>query len=491
MGEDQATAPLKPPLSCPLTGYLWTLNPILYQHTCTPLVCQPWPYFRSCPFPPPGQSAQIRRPSHSLLILSVTFGSASSPRQPRLSTHTRCSRVTTALRPSASMTHSPHGTLCPPYITPLSSGPVLACVALSHLPVRPRLRLPTLTHKGIPQIHARILIATLTLCSPPLLTSHPPPRSPPTSPSTTGELFPSSLARVPAFAQTQFMVCILPCISALTIVSRFTFHILPHSLLDSGAIFGATALATPPVHARLHLYLFAPPCLPVPICPCLPVRLRLPAHIHLHLRLACACPWLFACLRLPAPARARPPTCLCLRTNARLCPPAGTWPTAISLHQPTKALRSTAPPRTATRPVITTTSPPYRPHHHSPPPLPNQKQGSFQKEKEKKRMRPTSSSTLCSVLRTTAPRRLASTSSATAVEGAPTSSTAQKKAQDSLGTASAAATRGGTYARSALGPLGSRLSGLLAYLLSSRFPFPSNNNCQHFFFRMIQRTSNR
>ncbi|KAF8260606.1 hypothetical protein EI94DRAFT_1610179 [Lactarius quietus] len=62
-------------------------------------------------------------------------------------------------------------------------------------------------------------------------------------------------------------------------------------------------------------------------------------------------------------------------------------------------------------------------------------------------------------LRTTAPRRLASSSSSPA--GNDAAAAAQKKAQDALSAASAAATRAGAFARSALGPLGARLSGLL------------------------------
>ncbi|KAH9046131.1 hypothetical protein EDB84DRAFT_1586989 [Lactarius hengduanensis] len=62
-------------------------------------------------------------------------------------------------------------------------------------------------------------------------------------------------------------------------------------------------------------------------------------------------------------------------------------------------------------------------------------------------------------LRTTAPRRLASSSSSPAGDNA--AAAAQKKAQDALGAASAAAVRAGEFARSALGPLGARLSGLL------------------------------
>ncbi|KAI0245503.1 hypothetical protein BJV78DRAFT_371218 [Lactifluus subvellereus] len=70
------------------------------------------------------------------------------------------------------------------------------------------------------------------------------------------------------------------------------------------------------------------------------------------------------------------------------------------------------------------------------------------------------STALRSLLRTRAPRRLASTSSSPP-SAESTASTAQKKAQDALGAASAAAARAGTYARSALGPLGTRASGLL------------------------------
>ncbi|KAH9955922.1 hypothetical protein BC827DRAFT_1140405 [Russula dissimulans] len=72
------------------------------------------------------------------------------------------------------------------------------------------------------------------------------------------------------------------------------------------------------------------------------------------------------------------------------------------------------------------------------------------------------STRLRSLLRTAAPRRLASTSSSSSSSSVETAaSTAQKKAQDALGTASATAVRAGAYARSALGPLGARLSGLL------------------------------
>ena len=60
-------------------------------------------------------------------------------------------------------------------------------------------------------------------------------------------------------------------------------------------------------------------------------------------------------------------------------------------------------------------------------------------------------------LRTNAPRRFASSSSA----GDNAAAAAQKKAQDAFGAASAAAVRAGSFARTALGPLGARLSGLL------------------------------
>ena len=85
--------------------------------------------------------------------------------------------------------------------------------------------------------------------------------------------------------------------------------------------------------------------------------------------------------------------------------------------------------------------------------------------KQKRKMRSTA---LRSILRTRAPRRLASTSSSPrSAENA--ASTAQKKAQDALGAASALAMRAGTYARSALGPLGTRFSGLLG---CPSFAFP-------------------
>jgi len=64
-------------------------------------------------------------------------------------------------------------------------------------------------------------------------------------------------------------------------------------------------------------------------------------------------------------------------------------------------------------------------------------------------------------LRMTAPRRLASSSSSSSPASSDAAAAAQKKAQDAFGAASAAAARAGTFARSALGPLGVRLSGLL------------------------------
>ncbi|KAH8987455.1 hypothetical protein EDB92DRAFT_1875861 [Lactarius akahatsu] len=73
-------------------------------------------------------------------------------------------------------------------------------------------------------------------------------------------------------------------------------------------------------------------------------------------------------------------------------------------------------------------------------------------------------------LRTTAPRRLASSSSSPAGDNA--AAAAQKKAQDALGAASAAAVRAGEFARSALGPLGARFSGLLgSYQQPVRYNF--------------------
>ena len=63
------------------------------------------------------------------------------------------------------------------------------------------------------------------------------------------------------------------------------------------------------------------------------------------------------------------------------------------------------------------------------------------------------STTLRALRHARAPRRFGSTSSS--------SEAAQKKAQEALGAASAAAVRAGEYARSALGPFGARLSGLL------------------------------
>ena len=71
------------------------------------------------------------------------------------------------------------------------------------------------------------------------------------------------------------------------------------------------------------------------------------------------------------------------------------------------------------------------------------------------------------LLRTHAPPRRLPFSTSTSLSSSsssPTSasmSAAQKKAQDALGTLSAALVRAGTYAQSALGPFGARFSGLL------------------------------
>jgi hypothetical protein len=72
--------------------------------------------------------------------------------------------------------------------------------------------------------------------------------------------------------------------------------------------------------------------------------------------------------------------------------------------------------------------------------------------------------------------RFASTSSPSSppsLENA--TSAAQKKAQDALGTASAAAMRAGTYASNVLSPLGTRLSGLLGC------PYPPPLSSPHFY----------
>jgi len=86
------------------------------------------------------------------------------------------------------------------------------------------------------------------------------------------------------------------------------------------------------------------------------------------------------------------------------------------------------------------------------------------------------------------PRRFGSTSSS--------SEAAQKKAQEAFGAASAAAMRAGEYARSALGPFGARLSGLLGCPCPfSPHPFlrTRQTDAPHFLFYVtcIQRTNNR
>jgi hypothetical protein len=80
------------------------------------------------------------------------------------------------------------------------------------------------------------------------------------------------------------------------------------------------------------------------------------------------------------------------------------------------------------------------------------------------------------LLRTHAPPRRLPFSTSTSLSSSSSSSTsasasaAQKKARDALGNVSAALMRAGTYARSALGPFGARLSGLLG--CSSCLPPP-------------------
>ena len=95
-------------------------------------------------------------------------------------------------------------------------------------------------------------------------------------------------------------------------------------------------------------------------------------------------------------------------------------------------------------------------------------------------------------LRTTTPRRLASSSSSSSGSSSSTDAAAlaQKKAQDAFSAASSAALRAGTFARNALGPFGTRLSGLLgstflfftslkAYLTVSVASLPSQRTSNH------------
>ena len=109
--------------------------------------------------------------------------------------------------------------------------------------------------------------------------------------------------------------------------------------------------------------------------------------------------------------------------------------------------------------------------------LPPEKKG-----KEKKKKKDMIVTTLRrSLLRNPAPRRrlaaspfttsttLSSTSSSSSASTS--ASAAQKKAQDALGGLSATLVRAGAYARSALGPFGTRLSGLLG--CPSLLPSPS------------------
>ena len=119
------------------------------------------------------------------------------------------------------------------------------------------------------------------------------------------------------------------------------------------------------------------------------------------------------------------------------------------------ASRHQTPPRTTTTTTTTAIVPSFSPLVQAQK-LSKQKNKILKIRKESMRH-----SVLRSVraLRTTAPRRLASSSSSPA--GNDAAAAAQKKAQDAFGAASAAAVRAGAFARSALGPLGTRLSGLL------------------------------
>jgi F-type H+-transporting ATPase subunit g len=88
------------------------------------------------------------------------------------------------------------------------------------------------------------------------------------------------------------------------------------------------------------------------------------------------------------------------------------------------------------------------------------------KNRKKKKKRMMITTLRRGVLRTHAPHRRLPFSTSTSLSSSSSSSSssataAQKKAQDALGNASAVLMRAGTYARSALGPFGARLSGLL------------------------------
>ena len=116
---------------------------------------------------------------------------------------------------------------------------------------------------------------------------------------------------------------------------------------------------------------------------------------------------------------------------------------------PTGNIRHTTPPRTTTTKTTNDCA-----------------NGPFLTLEKKKSMR-NNSALLRSVraLRTSPPRRLASSSSPSPTSSSSSSTDAaalaQKKAQDAFSAASSAALRAGTFARNALGPFGTRLSGLL------------------------------
>ena len=126
--------------------------------------------------------------------------------------------------------------------------------------------------------------------------------------------------------------------------------------------------------------------------------------------------------------------------------------------------------------------PPKPAHHH------HHLSISQKKSRKRKRKKMIVSTLRRSLQRTHAPhRRLpfsTSTSSASTSSSSSSSSNsasaAQKKAQDALGNVSAVFMRAGTYARSALGPFGARLSGLLGCQYT-HIPLPSPSAVPFFF----------
>lgn len=97
-------------------------------------------------------------------------------------------------------------------------------------------------------------------------------------------------------------------------------------------------------------------------------------------------------------------------------------------------------------------------------------------------------------LRTTTPRRLASSSSSSSGSSSSTDAAAlaQKKAQDAFSAASSAALRAGTFARNALGPFGTRLSGLLGSTSQLSLTKLAEKNILNVSLRSLpQRTSNQ